>query len=63
MEINSSSVSSLASQTGQAPDAVNITVLKKAIDSQAQAAAQLIEAVPKATNNPSNLGQSIDLRA
>ncbi|MDR1889987.1 MAG: YjfB family protein [Zoogloeaceae bacterium] len=63
MEINSSNIGSLASQTGQAPDAINIAVLKKAIDMQAQAAAQLIEALPQATVNPSNLGQNIDLRA
>jgi hypothetical protein len=63
MEINSSSIGSLASQTGQAPDAVNIAVLRKAIDMQADAAAQLIEALPQAANNPPNLGQNIDLRA
>jgi hypothetical protein len=60
---NSASIGSLTAQTGQAPDAVNITVLKKAIDLQAQAAVQLIEALPQVTSNPANLGQSVDIRA
>ncbi|MDR3159495.1 MAG: YjfB family protein [Zoogloeaceae bacterium] len=58
MEI-SSNVGSLASQTSQAPDAVNMTVLRKAIDMQAQAALQLINALP-AVSNPSHLGQNVD---
>ena len=61
--IMDNNIGSLTAQTGAAQmgDAVNITVLKKAIDIQAQAAAQLIEALPKASSNPSHLGQSIDL--
>jgi hypothetical protein len=63
MSINNSSVASLAAQTGQMPTAINITVLKKAIDAQTEAAAQLIAALPQVTHNPPNLGQNIDLHA
>ncbi|MDR2625008.1 MAG: YjfB family protein [Zoogloeaceae bacterium] len=58
MEINNN-VGSLASQASQAPDVVNMAVLKKAIDLQAQAALQLINALP-ATSNPPHLGQNVD---
>ncbi|MDR0736495.1 MAG: YjfB family protein [Zoogloeaceae bacterium] len=61
MEINSN-VGSLASQTSQAPDAVNMAVLRKAIDIQAEAALRLIDALP-AVSNPSHLGQNIDQTA
>lgn len=61
--IMDNNIGSLTAQTGAAQmgDAVNITVLKKAIDIQAQAAAQLIEALPKVSGNPPNLGRNIDL--
>ena len=58
-----SAVSNLsASQTG---DAVSTLVLKKALDVQAQNAAQLLEALPQPAqyNNPPNLGGGIDLFA
>ena len=58
MEINSN-VGSLAAQTSQAPDIVNMVVLKKAIDMQAEAALELIAALP-ITRNPSHLGQNVD---
>lgn len=45
-------------QTG---DAVAVTVLRKSLDLQAQAAMQLIAALPQpATNNPPNLGRGVD---
>ncbi|MBI2308253.1 MAG: YjfB family protein [Rhodocyclales bacterium] len=51
-----------ASQTG---DAVSTLVLKKALDLQAQNAAQLIEALPQPQqyNNPPNLGGGVDIFA
>lgn len=58
-----SAVSNLsASQTG---DAVSTLVLKKALDVQAQNAAQLLEALPQPPqyNNPPNLGGGIDIFA
>ena len=58
-----SSVGSILSATSQAQtgDAVSITVLKKAIDLQAQGAMQLIESLPQpATNSPPNLGQGVN---
>ncbi|MDR3053847.1 MAG: YjfB family protein [Zoogloeaceae bacterium] len=66
MDIHNTNIGSLATQagqTGQTGDVVNISVLKKAIDMQAEAAAQLIEALPQVTGNPPNLGQNVDQRA
>ncbi len=59
-----STVSQLASSLSQARtgDAVGVQVLKKAMDLQAQNAAQLIAALPQAPANPPHLGQSIDVR-
>ncbi|MGL5631142.1 MAG: YjfB family protein [Azovibrio sp.] len=64
MDVNS--VASLASSMsqGRTGDAVNVLVLKKAMDIQAQSAAQLIAAIPQpAAVNPPNLGQNVDLKA
>ena len=56
---------SLSSQVAQMKvgDAVGITVLRKAIDLQAQGALQLVEALPSTSNNPSHLGKHIDVTA
>ncbi len=64
MEITSvASLSTALSQT-QLADAVSTTVLRKAIDIQAQGALQLLEALPQLPgNNPPNLGQNIDVKA
>jgi hypothetical protein len=43
-------------------DAVGTLVLKKALDMQAQNAAQLIAAIPQ-PSNPPNLGNSVDVKA
>jgi hypothetical protein len=43
-------------------DAANTAVLKRAIDIQAQNAAQLLEALPQVSNNPPNLGNSVDVK-
>ncbi|MFH1494102.1 MAG: YjfB family protein [Pseudomonadota bacterium] len=58
----------LASMAGQATgDAVGVSVLKKALQAEAQNAQQLINSVPqpeKTTNNlPPNLGQNINTTA
>lgn len=45
-------------------EAVSTTVLRKALDIQAQGAMQLIQAAALATyNNPAHLGQSVDTLA
>lgn len=57
--------SAVTSAVGQADvtQPASIMALKKAIDMQAQGAAQLIQALPQIQyNNPPNLGQNIDLR-
>ncbi len=60
---NISSVASAASQMSQAKtgDAVATAVLKKTMDIEKQAAAQLIQALPQvASSNPPNLGNNVD---
>ncbi|MDD2742456.1 MAG: YjfB family protein [Rhodocyclaceae bacterium] len=58
-------ISSLSTALSQAKsgDAVGTLVLKKALDIQAQSAAQLIQALPQAASNPPNLGNSVDVKA
>lgn len=59
-----SSVGSLTSAMSSVDirDAVSTTVLKKAIDIQAQSAMQLLEALPPVPSNPPNLGNSVDIK-
>lgn len=57
--------SAVNSAVGQADvtQSASILALKKAMDLQAQGAAQLIQALPQMQyNNPPNLGQNVDLR-
>lgn len=60
-----SSVASLSTAMAQMKvgDAVGITMLKKAIDLEAQAALQLLQALPAVASNPPHLGNAIDVRA
>lgn len=57
-----SAIASLATEMSQnqTAQAVQIAVLKKAMDIEAQSAMQLLEAVP---SNPPNLGNNVDLFA
>lgn len=59
-----SSVGSLTSALTQVQgsDAVSTLVLKKTIDLQEQSALQLLQALPQVTNNPPNLGNSVDIK-
>lgn len=61
MDINSiSNLATSMSQTKKA-DAIDVAVLKKAMDMQAENAAQLIQALPPApSNNPPHLGQKVN---
>ncbi len=54
-----SAIASLSTQMSQVQtaDAVQVAVLKKAMDIQEQSALQLLQAVP---NNPPNLGNNVD---
>lgn len=67
MDVGSaSSIASAASQMSEARtgDAVAIAVLKKAMDIQAQGAAQLIQALPPVPAvNPPNLGNAVNTYA
>lgn len=61
-----SDIASVASGMSQArtADAIDTTVLRKALDIASSSAQQLIESVPKpAYNNPPNLGQNVDTQA
>jgi Putative motility protein len=62
-----SSVASVATSMSQhkTADAVDTTVLRKALDVAASSAQQLIESVPKpkSVSNPEHLGQSVDVTA
>lgn len=63
MEMTSVAGLSSAMSQAQVGDAVAILVLKKAIEMQAQSAAQLLQALPSATANPPHLGSKVDVRA
>ena len=57
-----SAIASLATEMSQnqTAQAVQVAVLKKAMDIEAQSAMQLLEAVP---SNPAHLGNNVDLFA
>ena len=68
MNVNMNASVALASATGQnTGDAVGLSVLKKAIDMQAQSAAALVNALSQpeknSTNLPPNLGQNVNTTA
>ena len=62
--MDASAIASLSTEMSQArtADAVQIAVLKKAIDIGASSALQLLQALPMPTpvNNPPHLGNSVD---
>lgn len=58
MDISGVQTAAIASSIGQ-NDAVGITVLKKAMDIQEQAAVQLIQSIAEL---PDNLGQNINVK-
>ncbi len=65
MDINMNTSAALAQNSN---DVVGLTVLKKAINAEAQAAMSLISAIPlppqiQAANLPPNLGQNINTTA
>ena len=61
MDISSIGSASSAVSQAQTGDAIAIAVLRKTLDIQEQSAMQLIQALPQAaTNNPPNLGNSVN---
>lgn len=61
MDISSVASASTALSQGRTIDAVDMAVLRKALDIQAQSAMQLIAALPQPTTvNPPNLGNSVN---
>lgn len=63
MDVSSLGGLSAALSPVQVKDAANTLVFKKALDIQAQNAAQLLEALPQVSSNPPNLGNSVDIKA
>jgi len=64
MDVSAVSNAAAALSSQPAGDAVGTLVLKKALDLQAQNAAQLIQSLPQPQyNNPPNLGHAVDLFA
>lgn len=68
MNVNMNTSTALASVAGQSSgDAVGISVMKKAMQIEAQSAQQLIDAIPKvektSANLPPNLGQNVNTTA
>ena len=61
MEIGS--LGGVSSALTQGSDSVSVAVLKKTMDIEAQSVTQLIEALPQVSNNPPNLGNSVDVNA
>lgn len=62
MDVSSIGSLSTALSQAQTGDAVSTLVLKKAMQIQEQNALQLLQALPQVTNNPPNLGNSVDVR-
>jgi hypothetical protein len=60
-----SALSNAASSMAQArtADAVGVAVFRKALDTAASSATELINSIPKPSSNPPHLGQSIDVSA
>lgn len=60
-----SAIASMSSAMTQQQTAMQaaMLVLKKAIDIEANNALQLLQTLPQASGNPSNLGNSVDIRA
>ena len=62
MDVSSRGSLSTALSQAQTGDAVSTLVLKKAMQIQEQNALQLLQALPQVSNNPPNLGNSVDVR-
>jgi hypothetical protein len=61
MDVNSIASASTELSQVRTTDAVDIAVLRKALDIQEQSAMQLIQALPQpAASNPPNLGNSVN---
>lgn len=60
---NSAVSTAMAMQQGSKHQEVQVTMLKKAIDTQSQNASALIESVPSTKGLPSNLGNQINTTA
>ncbi len=66
MDVNAIASAATGLSQARTADAVSVAVLKKALDIQAQGAAQLVQAATQSmqtTNNPPHLGNNIDLFA
>lgn len=60
MDVSNIASAATAMSNTQTSNAVQMAVLKKAMDIGTNSAEQLIEAIPQAGANPPNLGNKID---
>ena len=67
LSINAGNVLSAMPGEGGSSQEIGVTMLKKAMDIDQQAAAQLLQALPApapaGTNNPAHLGKTVDTHA
>lgn len=63
MDVSSIGSLSTALSSAATGDAVATLVLKKALAIEEQSALQLLQSVPPMSNNPPNLGNSVDVKA
>ena len=63
MDVSGIGSLSTALSSASTSNELEVTVLKKAMQMDAQSAQQLIEALLKAPNNPPHLGNSVDVKA
>lgn len=57
MDVSSIAATATAMSQGATTDAIQVAVLKKAMDIEAQGAMQLVQAI---ANNPPHLGNTVD---
>jgi len=62
MDVSAAASLSGALAQAQTSDLASLLVTRKAIDLQAQAAQQLLQAVPAPPVNPPKLGNNVDIR-
>lgn len=63
MDVSAIAAAANAFSAAKVGDAVQVSVLKKAMEAEAQGAAALINALPEPAKLPSNLGQNINTTA
>lgn len=63
MDVSAIAAAANAFSAAQVGDAVQVSVLKKALDAEAQGAVALVNALPEPARLPSHLGQNVNTTA